>query len=1188
MTTANGDTGTDVLRFFLLNEFRVEVGDRQIDDSAWRLRKARSLVKILALTPERRLHREQMMEMLWPEADAPSALRSLNQALFAARQALLTVVDGSTEPGNVIRHHNQILSLLPQTPIWIDADVFEARAREAELTGDDRKFEEAITLYTGDILPEDRYEDWAIDRRNDLRGLYLGMLQDFAHRFESRGEWARAIDALRRSLMAEPAAEEIHAALMRVYALSGRRQQALQQFQLLSEILWREFESTPHPETVNLYNRIVDGRISQPHEVDGRVQPSVNEGMDWIIGREQELSSLTGSVRDGLEGKGRVLLLAGDAGIGKTTLAEAVSASIERTTGALVFWGRCHQDEGVPAYWPWVQILREYLDSHDREVIARDLGRNAGIIEQIVPEVADSLNGITWGSISSGTRFQLFDAVSSTLKRIAERIPVLLVLDDLHWADRSSLLLLDFLLQDLRASPVVVLGCYRESDIDRHHPLHQTLGQLVRQPDSRSIRLSGLSREDAARFMASASGVQPPDNLVSAIHELTEGNPFFVSQIMYLLTQEGDLTSQVGVDGTAIAIPQGVREIMHQRLDRLSDKARLVLDTASAVGREFGVTVVQVVLGMDPGAVVDVLEEAVNASILAEVPGEPGLYRFSHALIRETIYDELGPARRTAIHADIANALEQMVADDVDAHLPELAHHFYRAAPRHDIPRSVDYLTRAGDRSLGQVGFDEAAGYYRRALQILDLATPVDYPRRCSLLLALGDAQRGAGDSAKSRETCMQAATLARRLQLPEHLARAAATVGWASMEIRPYDAQVVELLEEALDALGPVDSIYRVQVLGALVRALDYSGDIDRRARLGDEAVAVARRLNDPETLVHALEGRLKSAIRPENLDQTIADAEEIIRLASVVGDSYMTILGHWWRIDGMLGKGDIAAVDQSIAIGSQVAQERGEPRRIWEALCYQTMRALLSGRYDDAERLAASAVEIGQRPAPRPSWGTYIEHMFIIRREKGRLAELESDLRACVESYGQYPYYHALLTVLLAETGRLNEARESFNWIARQDFRNIPRDLLWLITMALLSELAYLLDDQPRTRLLYDMLKPYSNRTIVPDAIEVCLGSAAHYIGLLAETIGLDDEAHRSYASAIVMNEAMDAAPYLAHSLYAYARWLARTGMPDDTARALEMTSRALVIAQAKQMSSLARRCILLQAEIQKYQIA
>jgi tetratricopeptide (TPR) repeat protein len=376
--------------------------------------------------------------------------------------------------------------------------------------------------------------------------------------------------------------------------------------------------------------------------------------------------------------------------------------------------------------------------------------------------------------------------------------------------------------------------------------------------------------------------------------------------------------------------------------------------------------------------------------------------------------------------------------------------------------------------------------------------------------------------------------------------------------------------------------------VLGALVRALDYSGDIDRRARLGDEAVAVARRLNEPETLVHALEGRLKSAVRPENLDQTIADAEEIIRLASVVGDSYMAILGHWWRIDGMLGKGDIAAVDQSIAIGSQMAHERGEPRRIWEALCYQTMRALLSGHYDDAERLAAEALDVGQRPAPRPSWSTYIEHMFVIQREQGRLAELESNLRERVENYGHYPYYHALLTVLLAETGRMDEARESFNWIALQDFRNVPRDLLWLITLALLSEMAHALADVPRARLLYEMLSPCSKRAIVPDAIEVCLGSAAHYIGLLAETIGLDDETRRSYESAIAMNEAMDAAPYLAHSLFAYARWLSRTRLPEDTAHALEMVSRALDIAQAKQMSQLARRCILLQAEIQKYRIA
>ncbi|MBA2452186.1 MAG: hypothetical protein H0V47_03380 [Chloroflexia bacterium] len=795
---------------------------------------------------------------------------------------------------------------------------------------------------------------------------------------------------------------------------------------------------------------------------------------------------------------------------------------------------------------------------------------------------------MTSGSAGSGARFQLFDAVSNVFKRIADREPLLLVLEDLHWADRSSLLLLDFLARDLRASRIVILATYRESDVDRFHPLNQALSQIVRQSGNRRIQLEGLSRKDVGRFVAALADVEPPDELIEAVYGLTEGNPFFVGEVVQLLVHSGQIAAPLSGHAWPLTIPPGVREVMHQRLDRLSDRANALLAVGAVIGRGFGMNVLHLATGIPQDELVDVLEEAIDARILTETPEEPGRYRFSHALIRETIYGDLGSARRTQLHGTIGGALEEIFADNLEPHLAELAHHYFRAAPRRDIIKAVDYSSWAGERAMAQVGFDEAAGHYERALQALDLATPVDYPRRCSLLLALGEAQRSAGDSAKSRDTCLQAAMLARRLNLPEQLAQAAATVAWASMEIRPWDAHVVRLLEESLQALGLADSIYRVQVLGALVRALDYSGEVERRAALGNEAVAVARRLNDPVTLVHALESRLKSAVRPDVLDQTISDAEEIIRQAEIVGDNYVAILGHWWRVDGVLGKGDIVTVDESIRIGSRLARERGEPRRIWEALCLQTMRALLAGRYEDAERLATEALDAGRRPAPRPSWSTYVEHMFIIRREQGRLAELDTDLRERVEVYGSYPYYRSLLVVLLSDTGRLDDARDEFDRLAEHDFTDIPRDVMWLSTIALLAEMASRLDDVPRSRLLYDLLRPYPDRAIVPDAIEFCLGSSSHYIGLLATTLGLHDEARHAFEAAIAMNARMDARPYVAHSSYEYARLCLRSGDPQWQDRALGFVSAALDIAHEVRMSGLARRAISLRAEIQKVMTA
>ncbi len=1182
---------SETLRIYLLGEFRVELGSRTVAESSWRLRKARSLVKILALTSERRLHREQMIELLWPGADGAAGLRGLNQALHAARRALLSVYGSSMDTNDVIRHHRQVLSLLPLGPLWIDAEAFESKALEASRTGDGRLFDEAVDLYRDDLLTEDRYEDWVADRRIALNGVYLSLLHEFANRFEARGELPRAMDALRKIIAADPANEDAHAALMKLYALTGRRQYAIHQYHLLREILMREFQLDPDPSTVELHQYIVEGRFSVTDAAVALEEPGVPPERDpendpGFFGRDADLDVLKNAVEDGLAGHGRVVMLSGEPGIGKTTLAETMTRLVTGGRRTSVYWGRCYQDEGAPAYWPWVQIIRSYLAGHTNHEIRERLGRHAADIAQIVPEVRERLCDVTEmpGISGSGARFRLFDAVSNVLKRIAAREPLLLVLDDLHWADRSSLLLLDFLVRDLRTASIVILATYRESDVDRFHPLNQALSQIVRQSGNRRIQLEGLSREDVGRFIAALAGLEPPDELVTAVYGLTEGNPFFVGEVVQLLIHEGQLSAPVAGHAWPLAIPASVREVIHQRLDRLSDEANALLAVGAVIGRDFGMNVLHLATGISQAGLLDILEEAVRARIVTETPDEPGRYRFSHALIRETIYGELGSARRTQLHGDIAEALETIFEDNLEPHLAELAHHYFRSAPRKDIIKAVDYSTRAGKWAMAQSGFDEAAGHYERALHALDLTTPVDYPRRCNLLLALGEAQRSAGDSAKSRETCLQAAMLARRLHLPQELAQAAATVAWASMEIRPWDQQVVRLLEEALLSLGPADGLYRVQVLGALVRALDYSGDVERRAALGNEAVAIARGLNDPVTLVHALESRLKSAIRPDVLDETIADAEEIIRQAEIVGDSYMTILGHWWRIDGLLGKGDMAAVDKSIAIGSQLSRERGEPRRIWEALCYQTMRALLTGRYEEAERLATEALEVGRRPAPRPSWSTYVEHMFIIRREQGRLAELDTDLRERVGVYRDYPFFHALLVVLLADTGRLDAARVEFDRLAAHDFTDVPRDVMWLVTIALLAEMANKLDDTPRARTLYDLLRPYPERAIMPDPIEFCLGSSSHFIGLLATTLDLHEEARHAFESAIAMNARMGAHPYVAHSSYEYARLCLRSDDLQSHDRALGLVSTALDIAHDLRMSRLARRSITLRAEIQR----
>lgn len=1135
--------------------FQVSVAGSPVRDDVWRLRHARSLVKILALNPDRSLHREQVMEMLWPGVDNHSAIGRLNQVLHAARRALIQLIGSDQEPQNIIRHQNQLLVLLPEFAVEIDVREFEDAATRALRQRDLPAIEEAIERYTGVLLPEDRYEEWSIAPRQELDHLFVSLLHTSATLLGERGNQAAAIDALRRSLAVDPSSEESHVRLMRLYAATGRRQRALQQFARLQEIFRKGDIPELSAATMELHQAILENRFETLPPAPAQTRQEEYEPDLQLFGRDAEITALSRSIEEGLSWRGRVLLISGDAGIGKTVLAEQVATPWRTSGRALVYWGRCHPDVGVPAFWPWSQVLRGYLADHDSMTVGRDLGRGAALVAQLVPEVEDRIGMLARNQRTTASRFELFEAVSSSIRRIAGHHPLLLVLDDLHWADRSSLLLLEYLAGEMRSSPVVVLAIYRESDIDRHHPLHQTISLLNRQQENRSMVLTGLSIEDAGKIVSSTAGLEPSGRLAARIHELTEGNPFFVGEIARLLEQRDD-----GDAGEPLAIPAGIREIMRQRLSAVSAETRQVLDIAAVFGREFGIHMLSMVIETPRDRLVDILDEAVGARLLTERLSDPGMYRFSHALIRETLYDELGTSRRTEIHWAIANMLDQLYDANDELHLSELAHHFYRATPRSDVADTANYLARAGQRAMEQVGFDEASGYFARALQVLDLATPVNYPWRCKLLLALAGAQRSAGESLRSRETALQAATLARRLNLPDHLAHAATTVAWSSMEIRPYDEQVIQLLEEALERIGPADSIPRVQLLSALVRALDYSGEIERRATLGQEAVAVARRIGDHETLVDALESRMKSAVRPDVLESTLADAEEIIQLAERTGDGYMAILGHWWRIDVMLALGNMAEVDRSLEIAVAIAEERDEPRRRWEARSYQTMRAMLAGRFDEAEQLANVALEIGARAAPRPSRTTWVVQMLLIRLEQGRASELEADLRDRILTYGDYPYYRALLTLLLLDAGRDDEARKVYDRLVANRFEDIPRDLIWLTTLSLLARLAHAFNDVASAGLLYDLLRPWPERGVAPDAIEFCLGSSSHYIALLAATVGDHDGAKRSFAGAIAMHERMNAQPWLAHSLFACAAWIQESKGSTEEAGALATRARQI----------------------------
>ena len=379
-----------------------------------------------------------------------------------------------------------------------------------------------------------------------------------------------------------------------------------------------------------------------------------------FVGREHELNQLRTAFDSALSGRAGIVLLAGEPGIGKTALAEE-TVIYARLRGAQVLWGRCYEWEGSPAYWPWVQIIRSYVHARDPQQLRSDLGQGAADIAQIVSDVREQLPGLPEIPHMEGeqARFRLFDSIATFLRNATTTQPLLLVLDDLHWADTPSLLLLQFVVRELGRARLLIIGTYRDVEVGRRHPLTATLAELTREHGMQRIPLHGLTTAEIARFITLSTGVEPEPALVDAVQRETEGNPFFVSEVVHLLVAEGRLGGRRGMASWSVSIPESVREVVGRRLDRLSSACNDVLAVASVVGRDFTLPVLERVAELEPEAILDALEEAIRARLIHE-EAVAERYRFTHALVQETLYAELSAGQRLRLHAKVGQALEQV------------------------------------------------------------------------------------------------------------------------------------------------------------------------------------------------------------------------------------------------------------------------------------------------------------------------------------------------------------------------------------------------------------------------------------------------------------------------------------------------------------------------------------------------
>jgi class 3 adenylate cyclase len=898
-----------------------------------------------------------------------------------------------------------------------------------------------------------------------------------------------------------------------------------------------------------------------------------------FVGRERELEAMREAVDAALAGRGSLQLLVGEPGIGKTRAAEEL-ATYARVNGARVYWGRCREDEGAPAYWPWVQLIRSYVRDADPVALAWQMGGGAAEVAQLVPEVAEKLDVEPAApGESDEARFRLFDSVTSLLVAAARDRPLVLVLDDLHWADEPSLLLLRFAAREVGSSGLLVVGTYRDVELGRHHPLARVLGEISQAEGSGRIALRGLSVPAVERYIEMTAGTAPPRGLAETVQAQTDGNPFFVGEVVRLLASEGRLAALDA--GAELEIPQGVREVIGRRLDRLSDGTNQALRVAAVIGRDFEGELVARVAELSEDELTEAAREAIAERLVADPGG--GRFSFSHALVRDTLYQEVRPPQRTALHGRIALALEAMCEGDPDARLGQLAHHFLAAAtPRGEIEKAIDYAGRAGQQAMDQLAFEEAAELYGRVLEVLDLSEVADDARRTRLLLCLGGAQTGAARFADARGAYFDAAAVARERGDTDALVGAA--IGLSVLtEAGNVDESLVAVIDEALAAIGDERSARHSVLLSAKAQELYWVDAQGQHAALAAEAVEIARAVNDPRALAASLHRLYFIPIGPESNAERLGLADEMLALGEECGDREMVLRSHAYRLREFLETGDIPAVDRELAIYSRLADRLRMPQHIWHTDALRGMRAFLDGDLAGAERLAEAARDSGERAEQPLAQQYYGIQLVQLRRMQGRTGELLPTIRELAERFPGIPAWRTALISMLALNGEVEEGKVELARFAGEDFAAVPTDANWLPAMALLGEAIALLGDRERAAAVYDRLLPYEGLLIVVARAAGTNGPVARILGQLARTSGRIDDAERHLEGSIGLSTRMGDRPYLALAKVDLAELLLERDRDGDRERALELLTEVLPAAREMGARWVADRALALRLEAQ-----
>ncbi len=595
-----------------------------------------------------------------------------------------------------------------------------------------------------------------------------------------------------------------------------------------------------------------------------------------FVGREPEVERLRRGFDDAFSGRGSLVMLVGEPGIGKTRTTQEME-TYARMRGAQALWGRSHESGGAPAFWPWVQIERAYGAVNDAAQLRSDVGsqgpellRLFPDLKQLIPDIGDPMPMTD----PESAQFRMFDAYVTFIRAASSRVPLLLVLDDLHWADKPTLQLLQHLAREVSSMRVLVVGTYRDTDLSRTHPLSESLATLNREPGFQRLNLRGLSQEEVGEYVRVTAGVTPSRRLLEKLYEETEGNPFFLQEVVALLTQEGTLTRDTLED---MAIPDGVKEALGRRLDLLSPEANELLTLAAVMGRDFGFDLLKAVgEHEDDDALVKLVEEGIKGRVIEERE-RAGAYRFTHAMMQETLLSELSTTRRVRLHGRIGEAMEAIFGPErAERRAAELANHFVESATltKDHAAKGARYSRLAGEQADAATAPVEAARHYRACLTLVDEAEDGLGEDEAALRTSLGRCLRLAGEYREAWRNLMRAIRMHHE---QGDRVRMAKTTLEALLVLAPPDRQR-GLVDEALGFLGDADPYLEAQLLVRQARVTEQAGETDRRSLDRADELANAHGFEDVRGGVLRIEAQ--RAADDLDIDRAIALSREALEI--------------------------------------------------------------------------------------------------------------------------------------------------------------------------------------------------------------------------------------------------------------------------------------------------------------------